>query len=342
MRLSLALIILQFDGSLRQPSDRLKGLAMDPKRLGIGIGTCSAALLSCDGELINLTSKQIPPFPGLTSAHAEYEGLLLGLGTLLASVREDSRCSRELKTRAHLCGSPAITVQGDCKAVIDQMNYKSKPRMMETNFKQAVDLKDRIEKECNCAQGDGNFTISFEHIPREMNTLCDEACQQAACEKQHEAELALWDLIQKYQSSHSKTNNGPRKSKQKLNLSSLLKEALNSPLICSSARISFVCELTDLAMDAKDTATLRDASGFFFEMSRRWPKLYYLDDSNQRLKMTFKAVGRDVKRLSEVQPGKRKKQQGLTKLEGDELAANLQVLTLVFGINKRQPYYLNL
>ncbi|EJK62883.1 hypothetical protein THAOC_16489 [Thalassiosira oceanica] len=97
MRLSLALIILQFDGSLRQPSDRLKGLAMDPKRLGIGIGTCSAALLSCDGELINLTSKQIPPFPGLTSAHAEYEGLLLGLGTLLASVREDSRCSRELK-----------------------------------------------------------------------------------------------------------------------------------------------------------------------------------------------------------------------------------------------------
>ena len=307
---------------------------MDPKRLGVGIGTCSAALLSGDGELIHLTSKQIPPFPGLNAAHAEYEGLLLGLETLLASLRAGPGSPKELRTRTHLHGSPAITVQGDCKAVIDQINGKSKPRMMEAKFRQAIDLKDRIEKECSDAQpGYGSIRISFEHIPREMNTLCDEACQQAACEKQHEVERALYDRIQKHQSSHSETNERPCRSKKKSNLLSLLGEVLSSPLICTSARISNVCDLTNLAMEAKDTATLRDASGFFFEMSRRWPKLYYLDDSNQHLKVTFKGVGRDVKRLSEVQPGKRKKQQGLTKLEADELAANLQMLTLLFGSN---------
>ena len=328
MRLSLALV-LQFDGSLRQPSDRLNGMTMDPKRLGVGIGSCSAALLSGDGELIHLTSKQIPPFPGLNAAHTEYEGLLLGLGTLLSAIKEDSESLKELKTR----DSPAITVQGDCKAVIDQMNCKSKPRMMEVNFRKAIDLKDRIEKEY-AQLGNDNLTISFEHVPREMNTLCDEACQQAAYEKQDEAERALWDRIQK--SSHSKTDNEPCRSNQAPNLSSLLNEVLNSPLICSSARIFFACELTDLAMETQDAATLRDASDFFFEMSRRWSKLYYLNDSNQQMKVTLKAVGRDVKRLSELRPGKRKKQQGLTKLEGDELAANLQVLILLFGFHRQR------
>lgn len=141
-------ILLQFDGSCRPPRDT--GFPLTASRLA----SCAAAIISDDGNVVALGGKTLPMMPGMTSADAEFEGLLLGLDFLLDSKNED-----EMKKD--------LIIEGDCKPIIDQLNNKSIARKLETKYDRAQ--KNLLEFE----------SVEVRHIPRRQNQLTDAVCGKA-------------------------------------------------------------------------------------------------------------------------------------------------------------------
>lgn len=149
----LVLLVLQFDGSLRPPRDA----GFPTQKLG-RLGSCSAAILSDDGQqVLAIGGQTLPLVPGMTSADAEFEGLLLGLRYL---------CDHQELSNISDDDTLLLLVQGDCKTVIDQMSGDSQPRKLKAKYETAMGL---------CSQL--NFgNVQFEHIMRDSNTLCDSIC----------------------------------------------------------------------------------------------------------------------------------------------------------------------
>jgi Reverse transcriptase-like len=149
--ISLALLILQFDGSLGPPRD----CGFPVSKLG-DLATCSAALLIDDETrgVIALGGKLIPLHPGMTSADVEFEGFLLGLEFIC-------------RNKDHWSVATEIVVEGDCKAVIDILNLKSSARKLSPYFDKALQNMAEIQ----------NVSFIFNHIPRRSNSLCDSVCQ---------------------------------------------------------------------------------------------------------------------------------------------------------------------
>lgn len=199
----VVVIQLQFDGSLRSPRD--PGFRKLPSRLA----TCAASIrllvldendhaddteqtlqginksihsskqerpFSLDEYNVTasypvaIVSKRLPVIGDGISAHAEYEGLILGLEWLCQACsrtatgnthfedkmfepslvdfisksmsqqnRHDDDCHRG-STRSIITSSWKLLIQGDCKTVIDQMSGRSYPRKLRSLQQQAKSL----------------------------------------------------------------------------------------------------------------------------------------------------------------------------------------------------------
>lgn len=169
--LLLALLELYFDGSIRRPSDH--GYSLD----GQGKVSACAAFVRISDEDFDpcgpaATSflggrSLIDPMSPRTSADAEYEGLLLGL-EFVSKLLSDSFPGTNVSpppSKSILRDVLKINVHGDCKTVIQHMQGRSRPRKMAKQFQKAMNLVEKIP-----------WTISFEHIPRSENLLCDRLC----------------------------------------------------------------------------------------------------------------------------------------------------------------------
>jgi Reverse transcriptase-like len=166
---------VQFDGSLRSPSDPGFPTASVCR---IGTAAASCQLLDVNNNNNNNNGKafdfhkadydnymlwlggKVLDSNALVnnSAEAEYEGLLMGLDKAVNIVEE-----QQLSLSALSCTQ--ILVQGDCKTVIDQLRESSQPRKLEKYYLRAREILDKID-----------VPLEFQHIPRDENTLCDGLC----------------------------------------------------------------------------------------------------------------------------------------------------------------------
>lgn len=150
------IVVLQFDGSFRPPKDP------GYPTLETKLATCAACLSTASDCGANyrplaLGSRFLPVPVGMTSGHAEYEGLLLGLEWLSTKNKDFMGESKQ-----------DLIVQGDCKTVIDQLSGKSHSRKLQIQHKQAQLYLQDIGQNFN--------SIEYQYIPRNLNSICDNLC----------------------------------------------------------------------------------------------------------------------------------------------------------------------
>ena len=179
-------IIVQFDGSLRPPNDfgsptfslgRMAACACTISR--ITVDSDEPRLLAIGGKRLNVTST-------MTSGEAEYEGLLFALRSLRTFIE------RQNKSDVTLISS--ISISGDCKTIIDQMNGKSNARKMEQFYLRALAEVDALAREPFHDTLLGK--LRFYHIPRTKNIICDKISASIIMHEQHKAYDGVWsDLL---------------------------------------------------------------------------------------------------------------------------------------------------
>jgi hypothetical protein len=177
----LASIVLRFDGSWKQPRDP----EFPTSSLG-RMAACAACILipkeQPDGPLVEHTvalvgGRRLDVGVGLVrgSAEAEYEGILLGLDGLL-QLYDDSDVHGIFHSSSAAATFTTITIEGDCKTVIDQLQGSSRPRKLDHYYNRAIDLIQQLP-----------FEFRYQHIPRAENVLCDRICARILEEQQLEA-----------------------------------------------------------------------------------------------------------------------------------------------------------
>lgn len=114
-------LILHFDGSFHKYS---------------GAASCAAAIFLDDGTtLVGLGGSQIESSSLLTtSAEIEYEGLILGLKWLLL-LHSPHQSVKVIQS---------LTIRGDCLTIINQLRGTSRPRKLESKYKQASFLLQQL------------------------------------------------------------------------------------------------------------------------------------------------------------------------------------------------------
>ena len=307
---SIAMIILQFDGSLRPPRDPQPGFTYSSKVIGSGIldgseklASCSSSILSSsdggDDQLIALCGRYIPNEISMTSADTEYDGLLLGLDWLVNELSINQSNVYELMDNTN---KTKLIIRGDCKAVIDQINYKSIPRKMDSKYNLAMekiesikDLYSTYHQRSTDVSVSSVLSVSLEHMPREYNTLCDAICKIVINHKQAEIVALILELIQIGEEEVKINKNVEDSTKQKQSKKKRKKHIMqskseyfqqafdkicNNPQLCHSSRLALACKLTKVSIRYKDTAILDGLSNFFMNMSRRLNKFYYTEDND--------------------------------------------------------------
>ena len=168
--LSIAAIILRFDGSLRG--------ANTPTT----VASCASALLRNNDRPIAIGGRFISPLPNFSSGEAEYDGLILGLEWAHQSAtcgKLDRIWEEENHGDHDDCEASSVTstmhVLGDCKTIIDHLNGVAAPRKLKRKYDRAVSLIDKIKAYVQETLGN-NISVTFEHVPRENNDLCDALC----------------------------------------------------------------------------------------------------------------------------------------------------------------------
>jgi ribonuclease HI len=115
---------------------------------------------------VALGGRSLDIVPGMTSADAEYDGLLLGLEWL---TRQAPDWWNEHEV---------LHVQGDCKAIVDQLNGDAIPQKLRPKYEKAQACLDSLKS-------NPIDSVVFEHIPRGQNTLSDQICALAMdCEEE--------------------------------------------------------------------------------------------------------------------------------------------------------------
>lgn len=170
-------IVVQFDGSLRPPNDfgfptstlgKMAACACTiSKRTADSDEPC---LLAMGGKCLNVASK-------MTSGEAEYEGLLFALKSLRKFIETQNKSNVEYIS--------SVSMSGDCKTIIDQMNGKSNARKMEQFYLRALTEIDILAREQLQDRGIGK--LQFYHVPRANNIICDEISASIIMYQQNKA-----------------------------------------------------------------------------------------------------------------------------------------------------------
>ena len=320
-------IVVQFDGSLTPPRDPLPGFTYSTNVIDSSssrsnmldgsekLASCGAAIVCThvtsegrrEEKLIAVDGRYLPNEPFMTSADTEYDGLLLGLDLLIDELSSMQSADNHDDGKYHILEDTTnLVIQGDCKAVIDQIKSKSIPRKMEVQYNLAMDKIDSI-KELYTKRTTKILPVCLEHIPRENNTFCDAICKLIINQKQLDIVMAVMDLIRlgeidaaknmgvnDINGRHKQHMKKKRKRKNAIpSKSEYFQQALDNirynPQLCHSSRLALACKVTEVSMLHKDAAILDGLSSFFMNISRRWSKLYYAEDHSD-------AVGKDTLR----------------------------------------------
>jgi hypothetical protein len=185
----LASLILRFDGSWKHPRDP----EFPTSSLG-RMAACAACIiipkeqpdgiLSIDDTAVALVGgRRLDVGLVRGSAEAEYEGVILGLDCLLQLYRDDSDVNGIFRSSS-VARPVVITIEGDCKTVIDQLQGIAIPRKLDQYYNRAIELIQQLP-----------FEFRYQHIPRAENVLCDRICARILEEQQFEAlEYAYQEL----------------------------------------------------------------------------------------------------------------------------------------------------
>jgi ribonuclease HI len=167
-------IVVQFDGSLRPPYDfgaptstlgKMAACACTISRSTSDID--NPILLATGGKLLKAMVKS-------TSGEVEYEGLLFALKSLRTYLAKQSSSAIE--------SMASITISGDCKTVIDQMNGKSNSRKLEMFYSRALLEADDIMHEYFLH--DPQKRLRYQHTPRSNNIICDKISESLIIHQQ--------------------------------------------------------------------------------------------------------------------------------------------------------------
>lgn len=282
-------LVLHFDGSLRPPRDPIPGFTRyTPKSLNIDkMASCSAAIGTDSNKLDSIGGKMLSLVPGMTSADAEYEGLLMGLDKLRTYLSEEEKLASLVSS-----SDPTLTVKGDCKVIVDQFQGKSTARKMETKYNTALDKLRAIQNICAAhPQSTKKLSVRFQHIPRDENHLCDAICRLLVNQKQRSSVASIYDAIKSGETAAIAPPTKPfRKSKKKrqttenIHFQKAIEGIISSTeldvQLCHSSQLALACELASAAMKQQDTVILGELADFFLLMSRRFGRIYYYDDTN--------------------------------------------------------------
>ena len=302
MRLALvrcSALILEFDGSWRpSPRDPIPGFRSSQS---YSSASASAALFLrsaveddvAEESLFAIGAKSLPD--ARTSADAEYEGLILGLEQVEAVLSSHDENAKKITPNDY-----ELIIRGDCKAVIDQLNSRSNHRKTEGYYLLATEQIQQI-KDCS-----PDIAITFEHIPREQNTLCDALCKLVLTLEQKRVVESVQTLVrmgeEECQSKQRKDrikNTWIRSIKKKAFLSKsnyyadAIEEITNNSRICHSSRLALACSLSKSAIRTQDAVILNQLSAFFLQSSRTFTKIYWDDVGSSAVvtKDTLKRVG---------------------------------------------------
>jgi ribonuclease HI len=150
------------------------------------MASCSSAIFKTDERhqrIVALGGKFLDIVPGITSADAEYEGLVLGLEWLTR--RPPDWWNEQSST-------VVLHVQGDCKVIIDQLNGDAVQGKLRPKYEKA-------QTSLGVLKSSHVDSVVFEHIPRGQNIVADRICA-LAMELQEEVALrrfgdALWRAL---------------------------------------------------------------------------------------------------------------------------------------------------
>ncbi|KAL7489567.1 hypothetical protein ACHAW6_015234 [Cyclotella cf. meneghiniana] len=327
---SILSLVLYFDGSLRPPRDPIPGFTRHTASFQDidKIASCSAAILIephksfdggggysrnsdvCNARVLAVGGKLLQLTPGMTSADAEYDGLLLGLEQLYSYLSNDEN----LNARMFNSVDPLLIIRGDCKAIIDQFNGRSTPRKLDLKYNIAKrrirSIKDlhftRANKE-DSPQCTKMLSISFEHIQRDNNDLCDAICNLSVNQWQRYSVASIYDSVRMGEAQASlETGNPASKSKRKPTNNPHFRKAFgdicnvdSSLKLCHSSQLALACELAMAAIQQRDFTILVELADFFLIMSRRWTRIYYFKDQNTRdVEKSLFDVSRSCKALA--------------------------------------------
>lgn len=190
MAIASAAIVLRFDGSLRS----------NPSSGGAIAASCAAAVLQNDDKAVLAVggrSLSTDVVPGLTSGEAEYSGLILGLeyisNALVLGQADDSAIRIEHLWRQEInkhgdvesAAAATLTIRGDCKTVIDHCQGCAVPRKLRPKYDMTMEQIECIRDYMRGALG-RELQLSFEHVKRENNELCDAMCKLITSRKEED------------------------------------------------------------------------------------------------------------------------------------------------------------
>jgi ribonuclease HI len=250
--LSALSLVLQFDGSFRPPKDF--GFPTDLRKLP----SCSSAILSDGNEqVLALGGKLVPYNIGMTSADAEYDGLLVGLEWL-------GKQEADWWTKNAL--SKTLTIRGDNKAIIDQLSGAALPRKLLDKHEYGQSIFENLNKHFT--------TINYQHVLRHQNVLCDSVCCDII-------QLSVSRILNAFQADlEACTNEAPsdetdkRKRKSTTSpLASLIQSYLNedASVIPHSIRPAILKQLIGKAESLNDGFALVVIGGMMESESKLWP-----------------------------------------------------------------------
>lgn len=247
--LSSWIIVLQFDGSFRPPKD--PGYPTVRAKLA----TCAACSFfepsdkdnQCDPVAIALGSRVLPLEMDMTSAHAEYGGLLLGLEWI-----SENPALVQLPSSSDMHQS--LVIQGDCKTVIDQLSGKSTSRKLEKEHEHALRLFSKILPHFG--------TIDFVHIPRSRNALCDNLCSNTM--------LSLESFA--YQQCCNELDGASLNIDSLTSLESTFQQHIKSDtsLIRHSLRPFLLATMLRLAEESKDYKSMTKIGQYIFDEAKQF------------------------------------------------------------------------
>lgn len=285
-------LVLQFDGSFRPPKDF--GFPTD---IMSKLPSCSSAILADgDEQVLALGGKLISMMPGMTSADAEYDGLLIGLEWL--GTQDDDWWDKHASMKT-------LTIRGDNKAIIDQLSGSALPRKLLSKHEYGQSIFDNLNKHVT--------TYNYQHVLRHENVLCDAVCGDII-------QLSVSRILKTFQVKVNACNNntpdGETEKKKRKATTSLLASVIRSYLndasvIPHSIRPAILKQLIAKAVSLDDGFALVTIGELMESESKLWA------DCGDK-----PSVGNNCRELLQVQ-GILLQRQGWTMLRKDKEADKL-------------------
>ena len=330
-----AAIVLRFDGSLRT----------NPSSGGAIAASCSAAVLhNDDREILALGGRSLSTdvVPAITSGEAEYGGLILGLEYVSKDLLQDhadndNTIGIEQLWHQEIIGhyddvvkpaAPTLTIRGDCKTIIDHCQGFAVPRKLKPKYDVVTQKIEGVQNYVRETLG-RELQLSFEHVKRENNELCDAMCKLITTRSEEdvvsniekgigEASLVAASSI----ATLPKAAKNRRKYRESpfAHLLNQISGASNG-ILSTPIRLALYKHLARAALESDDVVALRLLGEVLGLESKELLSCHPKDDLST-IALLFELTGlRQMKLVEEAERFERKHRHVLRRYAGNELAA---------------------